>query len=175
MNQIIENILTRRSVRAYEDRPVEEELLNKVIEAGLYAASGNGKQAPIIVAVTNRQIRDELSAMNAAVMGREGIDPFYGAPAVLVVLGDRSIATEVYDGSLTMGTMMEAAHSLGLGTCWIHRAQQVFDSERGREILKAAGVEGDFEGIGNLIIGYPKEGTELKAAPRKEGRVFFIR
>ena len=172
--KVFENLLTRRSVRKYADRQVEEEKLDKVIEAGLYAASGGGKQAPAVLAVTNREIRDELSAMNAAVMGREGTDPFYGAPAVLVVLADKAVATEVYDGSLMLGNMMTAAYELGLGTCWIHRAKQVFETERGKEILKEAGLEGDYEGIGNLIIGYP-DGELPSPAPRKPGRVFFIR
>ncbi len=173
--EVLDNLLTRRSVRKFADRQVEEELLCKVIEAGLYAASGGGRQPSAVVAVTNREIRDELAAMNAAVMGREGTDPFYGAPAVLVVLSDRSSPTAVYDGSLMLGNMMNAAHALGLGTCWIHRAKQMFDSERGKEILRSCGLEGDYEGIGNLIIGYPADDELPKAADRKPGRVFFIR
>lgn len=175
MSEVLNALMNRRSIRSYSDEPVAQEQLDKIIEAGLYAASGMGKQAPVILAVTDRKLRDELSKMNAAVMGREDMDPFYGAPYVLVVLADRSVPTYVYDGSLTMGNMMLAAHELGLGTCWIHRAKQVFETERGKEILKQAGLEGDYEGIGNLILGHIAEGTDPKPAPRKEGRVFFLR
>lgn len=169
------NLLTRRSIRKYTDEPVTDEQISQIIEAGLYAASGAGRQAAIILAVTDRKIRDELSEMNAAVMNRQGTDPFYGAPYVLVVLADKSFPTSIYDASLVMGNMMNAAHALGLGTCWIHRAKEVFSSERGKEILKQAGIEGEFEGVGNLILGHPDESVKPEAAPRKENRVFFIR
>ena len=175
MSEVLNNLKTRRSIRKYTDEPVTDEQISQIIEAGLYAASGMGKQAPIILAVTDRKIRDELAEMNAAVMHRKGTDPFYGAPYVLVVLADKSIPTGVYDGSLTMGNMMLAAHELGLGTCWIHRAKEVFSSERGKEILKQAGVEGDYEGVGNLILGHPDGSVQPAAAPRKENRVFCIK
>ena len=167
----MDTIKNRRSVRKYEDRPAEKEKLDRIIEAGLYAASGMGRQSPIILAVTDRKLRDRLSAMNAAVMGREGTDPFYGAPAVLVVLADKNVRTYLYDGSLVMGNLMLAAYEEGLGSCWIHRAKEMFESEEGKEILKDLGIEGDFEGIGNCIIGYSAEG-ELPAKERRENRVF---
>lgn len=172
MNSIIDNMITRRSIRKYRPDPVPEELLNEVITAGAYAASGMGRQSPIIIAVTDKAMRDELSALNAGVMGREG-DPFYGAPVVLVVLADKSVPTHVYDGSLVMGNLMNAAHAVGLGSCWIHRAREVFESERGKEILKQLGVEGDYEGIGNCIIGYADEDKQPK--PRKDDYVYYIK
>lgn len=172
MNSIIDNMITRRSIRKYRPDPVPEELLNEVITAGAYAASGMDRQSPIIIAVTDKAMRDELSALNAGVMGREG-DPFYGAPVVLVVLADKSVPTHVYDGSLVMGNLMNAAHAVGLGSCWIHRAREVFESERGKEILKQLGVEGDYEGIGNCIIGYADEDKQPK--PRKDDYVYYIK
>ncbi len=172
MNSIIDNMITRRSIRKYRPDPVPEELLNEVITAGAYAASGMGRQSPIIIAVTDKAMRDELSALNAGVMGREG-DPFYGAPVVLVVLADKSVHTHVYDGSLVMGNLMNAAHAVGLGSCWIHRAKEVFESERGKEILKQLGIEGDYEGIGNCIIGYADEDKQPK--PRKDDYVYYIK
>lgn len=172
MNSIIDNMITRRSIRKYRPDPVPEELLNEVITAGAYAASGMGRQSPIIIAVTDKAMRDELSALNAGVMGREG-DPFYGAPVVLVVLADKSVHTHVYDGSLVMGNLMNAAHAVGLGSCWIHRAREVFESERGKEILKQLGIEGDYEGIGNCIIGYADEDKQPK--PRKDDYVYYIK
>lgn len=170
MNAFIEELNARRSVRSYKDTPVEKEKIEQIIEAGLYAASGMGKQAPIIVAVTNRELRDRISVMNAAVMNGKN-DPFYGAPQVLIVLADKNVGTYVYDGSLTMGAMMSAAHSLGVSSCWIHRAKQVFETEEGKQILKDLGVEGDYEGIGNLIIGYSDDKPVAK--PRNDKRVFW--
>ena len=153
MEKVFENIYGRRSVRKYTEKQVPKGLLEKIAEAGLYAASGRNAQSPIVLIVTDKKLRDELSRLNAEVMGREA-DPFYGAPAVLVVLADKSVPTHVYDGSLTMGNMMLAAHALGLGSCWIHRAKEVFETESGKRILADLGVVGDYEGIGNLIVGY---------------------
>lgn len=171
MNEAYQNMLTRRSVRRFKDEPVPRELLDRVINAGLYAPTGRNMQSPIIIAVTDRALRDRISALNAAVMGMDG-DPFYGAPALLIVLADRTCRTHVYDGSLVMGNMMLAAHELGLSTCWIHRAREVFDGDEGRAILASLGIEGDYEGIGNCIIGFP-DGEYPSPAPRREGRVFY--
>ena len=149
MNTVIENMKTRRSVRAFDpDRMPERSLIEAVAEAGTYAPTGRGAQSPLIVAVTSKAVRDRLSELNAAVMGTEA-DPFYGAPVVLVVLADRTRPTYLYDGSLVMGNLMNAAHALGLGSCWIHRAREVFDSEEGKAMLRAWGIEGDYEGIGH--------------------------
>ena len=163
-------LVTRRSVRAYRDDPIDDEVLAHVIEAGVYAPTGLNRQSPIIVAVTNRELRDRLSCMNAQIMGVDS-DPFYGAPVVLVVLADRSVPTYVYDGSLVMGNLMNAAHEQGLGSCWIHRAKEEFDSPEGRQILADLGIEGDYEGIGHCILGYP-EGLEPDPKPRKENYVY---
>ena len=168
---VLEAIRTRRSVRKYEDKPVSLELLNRIAEAGVWAASGMNSQGPIVLIVTNKEIRDELSKLNADVMGTDN-DPFYGAPYVLVALAPKDNPIHVYDGSLVMGNMMLAAHELGLGSCWIHRAKEVFDTKKGREILKKAGVEGEYEGIGNLIVGYAAETPADKE--RKPGRIYHI-
>ena len=132
-----------------------------------------GMQSPIIVAVTNKEVRDRLSRMNAAIMGTD-TDPFYGAPVVLVVLADKNRPTHVYDGSLVMGALMDAAYSLGVGSCWIHRAKEEFESEEGKALLKEWGIEGDYEGIGHCILGYAK-GETPKAKPRKEDYIHYIR
>ena len=171
-NETIENLKTRRAIRSYQSTVPDKELLEQVLEAGTYAPTGMGRQSPIIIAVTDKAVRDRLSRLNAAVMGSDN-DPFYGAPAVLVVLADRSIPTYLYDGSLVMGNLMNAAHALGLGTCWIHRAKEVFDSEEGKALLKEWGIEGDYEGIGNCIIGYPaQEAPQPK--PRKADYIHFV-
>lgn len=171
MNEVIRALHERRSVRSYTDQMPEREKIEEVVEAGLWAASGMNSQGPIVVAVTNRELRDRLSAMNAEFMGRSGTDPFYGAPVVLVVLAPRDAPNRVYDGSLVMGNLMLAAHALGLGSCWIHRAREEFDTPEGKAILADLGVEGDYEGIGHCILGYPAEAPDPK--PRREGRVFL--
>ena len=171
MNDILKLIEERRSVKAYTpDMPAREDI-DAVIKAGLEAASGRNKQSPIIVAVTDKKVRDDLSQANAAVMGASG-DPFYGAPVVLVVLAKKDVNTAIYDGSLCLGNMMLAAHSLGLGSCWVHRAREVFESEEWRKWLSSLGVEGEYEGIGNLILGYPK-GDLPAFKERNAGRVFY--
>ena len=173
MNEVLNAILTRRSVRGYKPDPVPQDALERILTAGQYAATGMNRQSPIILAVTNKTLRDKLSAMNAAVMGTAG-DPFYGAPAVLVVLASKAAPTHIYDGSLVMGNLMLAAHAEGLGSCWIHRAKEEFESEEGKAILKELGIEGDYEGIGHCILGYV-DGEPKPAAPRKPDYVYYIR
>lgn len=170
---ILECMETRRSVRAYLPNAVPEEKLERILRAGLYAASGMGRQSAMILCVTDKALRDRLMRMNAAIMGTPEKDPFYGAPCVLVVLADRSIPTAVYDGSLVLGNMMLAAHAEGLGSCWIHRAREEFDSDEGKAILHDLGVEGDYESVGHLIVGYA-DGAEPEAKPRREGRVLRV-
>ena len=165
-------ILSRVSVKKYTDETVPAELIDRVIKAGLRAASGRNLQAPIIVAVTNKEIRDELSRANAEIMGAGG-DPFYNAPVVLVVLAEKRAHTYVYDGSLTLGNMMLAAHESGLGSCWIHRAREVFDRPEWQAWLKSIGVTGDVEGIGNLVLGYP-DGELPEPKEIRDGRIFFV-
>ena len=171
-NETIENLKTRRAIRSYQEKVPDMELIKKVVEAGTYAPTGMGRQSPVIVAVTDKAVRDTLSRLNAGVMGSEN-DPFYGAPVVLVVLADRNVPTHVYDGALVMGNLMNAAHALGLGSCWIHRAKEVFDSEEGKALLKEWGIEGDYEGIGNCILGYPA-GEYHVPAPRKADYVKYV-
>ena len=172
MNEVLRAIENRRSVRRFKSDMVPQEILDRIVAAGTWAPTGMGRQSPIILKITDRQVRDQLSRLNAEIMGRDG-DPFYGAPVVLVVLADRSCPTYVYDGSLVMGTLMLAAHSLGIGSCWIHRAKEEFDRPEGRAILKSLGIEGDYEGIGHCILGYP-EGEPPQAAPRKEHWCYSI-
>ncbi len=169
----IDTIKSRRSVRKYKSDPVPQELLDKIIEAGLYAPSGMGRQATIIISVTNKEVRDKLSKLNAKIMGTDS-DPFYGAPAVLIVLAKKDCPTGIYDGSLVMQNLMLAAHELGLGSCWIHRAKEEFDMPEGKEILNSLGIDGEYEGIGHCIIGYA-DGDAPAPAERKENRVFYIK
>ena len=172
MNEVLHNLTTRRSVRRYTGEQVPDALLDQVLEAGLYAPSGMNTQCCRMVAVRDKETIALMSRLNAAMMGRD-TDPFYGAPCVIVVLGD----PEVYpcwmqDGSLILGNLMNAAHALGLGSCWINRATEVFDSAEGKALLEKWGLPTHLRGVGNCILGYPAETPEAK--PRKDGRIIKI-
>lgn len=173
MNEIIRAMEERRSIRSFKPEMPSKEVLQQIVEAGLYAASGKGQQAAIVVAVTNKALRDKLAEENRRIAGApEGSDPFYGAPAVLVVLGRKDWPTHVYDGSLVMGNLLLAAHALGLGSIWIHRAKEEFEEPEYQQLLKELGVEGEWEGIGHCAVGY-LNGEAPAPAPRKPGRVFW--
>lgn len=173
MGETLEIIKKRRSVRGYKADMVPKDVLDKIIEAGTYAATGMGRQSPIIISVSNKELRDKLSAMNAKIMGKEeGFDPFYGAPNVLIVLADKTMPTYLYDGSLVMGNLMLAAADLGVDSCWIHRAKEEFESEEGKAILKELGITGDYEGIGHCVLGYAANEVP-EAASRKDNYVYY--
>lgn len=174
MNAAYDLLIERRSIRRYKPDAVPRELIDKVIEAGLYAPSAMGTQHTIVVAVTDKKLRGELAAKNAEIAGiQDGRDPFYGAPVVLIVLTKKDWQNRVYDGSLVMGNLMLAAHSLGLGSCWIHRAKQEFETEWGKNILMSLGIGDEYEGIGHCILGYP-DGEQPKPAARRDGRAYYI-
>lgn len=172
MNESLQTLLSRRSVRSYTEQQVPDELLEQVLTAGLYAPSGMNTQGCVAVAVRDKETRDYLAKLNAAVMGRDA-DPFYGAPCVIVVLADPTIYDGwVCDGSLMMGNLMNAAQAVGLGSCWIHRAQQVFDSPEGKALLEKWGLPQQLRGVGNCILGFAKDVPS--ASPRKEGRIVRV-
>lgn len=172
MNEVIKAIKERRSVRAYTDRMPSQEVISEITEAGLWSPSGMNRQETIIVAITDKEVRDELAADNAAAMGAT-TDPFYGAPVVLVVLCKKDCFTGIYDGSLVMSSLMLAAHSLGVSSCWIHRARETFEMPKWKEWLKKIGVDGEYLGIGNCILGYPC-GDLPPARERNAGRIFKV-
>lgn len=171
MNTTIQDLMTRRSIRKYKPEQITREELETVLNAGMCAPTAMNKQSPIIVAVQNKDDIAYLSKLNAAVKGMAG-DPFYGAPTVLVVLADAENANAVPDGSLVLGNLMNAAHAIGLGSCWINRAREVFATDEGKALLKKWGIEGDYIGVGNCIIGYPDEQPQMK--PRKENYVHYV-
>lgn len=175
MSEILEQMKNRRSIRKYKPDTVPQEVLDQIIEAGLYAASGKGQQCAIIIQVTNKELRDEIVKLNCKIGGwEEGFDPFYGAPAMLIVLARKDWPTHVYDGSLVMGNLMLAAHELGVGSCWIHRAKEEFETQWGKELLRSLGIEGEYEGIGHCALGYA-DGPIPNAAERKAGRVYSVK
>ena len=171
MSETLEIIRTRRSVRKFKPDPIPRDVMDQIIQAGLCAASGKNHQASLVVAVTDPQVIQKLSRTNGEILGVEG-DPFYGAPTVLVVLARTKWPTYVYDGSLTMGNMMLAAHDLGIGSCWIHRARQTFEMPEWKEWLASLGVEGECEGIGFCLLGYV-DGEYPRELPRQENRVYY--
>lgn len=174
MSEVLENIKTRRSIRKFKQDCVPQDLIDKVVEAGLYAASGRGQQSPVIVVITNKEMREKISKLNAEIFGRPGFDTFYGAPIYILVAANKANNTAVYDGSLVLGNMMLEAHDLGLGTCWIHRAKESMEYPLYKELFKSLGIEGDFEGVGHLSLGYI-DGDNPKVIARKENRVFYVK
>lgn len=175
MNETLKVLETRRSCRNFKPDMISEEELQEIVKAGTYAPTGMGKQSPLIIAVTNKELRDRLAEENRKIGGwNEGFDPFYGAPVILIVLADRTCRTHVYDGSLVMGNLMNEAESLGVASIWIHRAKEEFDSEFGKKILTDLGIEGDYEGIGHCALGYAAEEPK-DAAARKENYVYYIK
>lgn len=182
MEETIKDIITRRSVKQYKDCDVNSELIEEIVKAGTYAPTGRNCQSPIIIAVTNKKLRDKLSTLNLSIIRNKHLctssgdeDPFYGAPVVLVVLAKKNVPTRIYDGSLVMENMMLAAHSLGLGSCWIHRAKEMFETAEGKNILKELGIADEYEGIGNCIIGYAAEDALKPQKPRKSDYVVWVK
>ena len=173
MNETIENLIKRRSCRKYKKEQIKEEELKQILEAGTYAPTGKGKQSPIMIVVQNKETIEKLSKINRKIMGVE-TDPFYGAPTIIVVLADKNIGTHVEDGSLVIGNLMNAASSLGIGSCWIHRAKEEFETEQGKELLNEWQIPDNYVGVGHCILGYP-EGELPKAKERKQNYITFIR
>lgn len=153
---------------------IPRDVIDQIIKAGTYAATGRNHQGCKIICVTNPELRNQLSEVNRKIGGwQEGFDPFYGAPVVLIVLADKNWPTHVYDGSLVMGNLMLAAHELGIGSCWIHRAKEEFEMEIGQQILRDLNIEGEWEGIGHCVLGYP-DGDQPATPERKEDWVHYI-
>ena len=176
MNAIIENMIERRSCRSFDaNKEVPANLIEDVLKAGLYAPTGRNRQESIFLTVTNKEVIKKLAAVNCRIGGwKEDFNPFYGAPVIIVVLSPKAVSTGIYDGSLAMENMMLAATSLGLGSCWIHRARENFELDEGKELLKSLGIDGEYEGIGNLALGYALNST-VPDKKIKDNRVFYIK
>lgn len=171
-NEVLQAIAARRSCRSYEPRQITKEELDAVAQAGTWAPSAMGRQAGKIVVVQDSETVAQLERMNAAVLGDPNAHPFYGAPTVLVVFADSTIPTYVQDGSLVLGNLQLAASAIGLGSCWINRAKEAFETDEGRALMKKWGVGEQYAGVGNCILGYVK--GELPApAPRKADYIIY--
>lgn len=174
MNEVINAMKKRRSVRKFKSDMPPKSDIEQIIEAGLYAASGKNMQSAKIIAITNKTLRDEISALNCKIGGwDEGFDPLYNAPVILLVIADKSFPTSIYDGSLVMGNLMLAAHSLGLGSIWIHRAKEECETPEIKKLLADLGIEGEWEGIGHCAVGYADVDTS-KILERKPDRVYWV-
>ena len=172
MNDVIKNLIERRSIRNFTNEQISKEDLNNIVKAGEYAPSGMGKQSPKMVVIQNKELIEKIAHINAQIMGRD-TNPFYGAPTLIIVFADKTVGTYIEDGSLVMGNLLNAAHSLGLGGCWIHRAKETFETPEGKELLKKWGIEENYVGIGNCIIGHIN-GEYPVAKPRKEDYIKFV-
>ena len=156
MKETVADIKNRRSVKEYKKEQISDAELMEVLEAGMNAPSGGNRQSAIFIVVQNREWIDKLCVLNAKIAGApEGWDVFYGAPTVIVVAASTETADAVKDGSLAIGNMLNAAYALGLGARWINRADGMLEDELGKQLLKEAGYEGDYVGVGNVILGYP--------------------
>lgn len=174
VNETLKVLETRRSCRNFKPDMIKDEELQSILRAGIYAPTGKGLQAPIIIAVTDKKMRDRIAEENRKIGGwPEGFDPFYGAPVILIVIADKAVPTYKYDGSLVLGNLQNAAASLGVGSIWIHRAKEEFESDFGKEILNKLGIKGDYEGIGHCALGYAAEKLS-EPAPRKKNYVYYI-
>ena len=171
-NPVINAILTRRSIRKFQNQPLEGQVLDAVLEAGTWAPTGRGAQSPVIIAVQNPEDRRAVQELNCQARGGSG-DPYYGAPAILLVLADPSVHTCVEDGACVLDTMMLAAHALGAAACWIHGEHEMFQLPEGKAVLKKWGLPENLRGVGSLAIGYA-EGPAPEPRPRKEGYVLRV-
>ena len=173
MNEVLKSLKERRSCRKYLTQQVRPEDLEAILEAGTYAPTGMNRQAPVIVAIQDPETVAKVSRLNADVMGAE-TDPFYGAPTVLVVLADPQVRTWLHDGALVMGNLLNAAHAVGVGSCYIFRAKETFETPEGKALLQAWGVPEHYVGVGNCILGYPAEGGIRPVSPRKENYIIRV-
>ncbi len=174
MNETLIDIKERRSCRKYTGQAVGREVLEKVLEAGTYAATGHGTQSPRMVVVTDAGQLRELSALNGRIWGKD-TDPFYGAPAAVFVMADKQAPTGTQDACLVMGNLMLAAHALGLGSCWINRGKEMFCLPEGVNIMKGWGLDPErYEGLGICVLGYPAEGGIVRAKPRKADYILYV-
>mgnify|MGYP002860643904 CR=1 FL=1 len=165
-NEVLKAIRERRSIRRFQDKQITDEELTAVLEAGTWAATGHGTQNPWIVAVQEPQLMQRLSAVNAEIMGVTS-DPYYGAPTMVLVFASADNYNRERDGSLVLGNMMLAAHSIGLASCWINRVDEMFQRDDLQALLKEWGLPDGLVGIGSLALGYaasqPRTVKERKA------------
>lgn len=173
MKETLQDLKTRRSCREYLDKQIDPKDLDAILEAGTCAPNGMGKQAAVMVAIQNKETIAKLSKWNAAVMGVQ-VDPFYGAPTIVVVLADKRVHSHVEDGALVMGNLLNAAHALGVDSCYVYRARQMFETEEGKALLKEWGLGEDYAGVGICLLGHGAEGGIAPAKPKKPNYIIKV-
>ncbi len=175
MKETLIDLKTRRSCRKFLPKQIAQNDLEAILEAGTYAPSGMNHQSPVILVIQDKATIEKLAALNAMIMGKTtDFDPFYGAPTLLLVLADRQYRTWHEDGNLVMGNLLNAAHAVGIDSCYIYRAKEEFEREEGKALLKKWGIIGDYVGIGHCALGYAAEGGVKAASPRKENYVIYV-
>lgn len=172
MNDTIKTLIERRSCKKFKSEQIKDEELNLILQAGMNAPTGKGMQSPIILVLQDKKNIDKLRKLNAKILGAD-VDPFYNAPTVLVVMADKNMFTHVEDASLVLGNMMNAAFSLGVGSCWIHRAKEEFQTEEGKALLKEWNIPENYEGVGHCVLGY-SDMEYLEPKPRKKDYIWYI-
>ena len=170
MNTVLSALKSRRSCRCYRPEQIKPEELEAVLEIGTYAPTGHGSQSPVMVAVQQPEMMRRLSAVNARIMGAVK-DPFYGAPTAVIVFADTEVPTGAQDACMVMANLMHAANAIGLGSCWINRAKQMFELPELADLRAKWGLKPSMQGMGICILGYIPEGTSLPCTPRKEGYI----
>lgn len=173
MLETIQDIRTRRSCRKYLPEQVSDEQLNTILEAATWTPTGRGKQSPQMVVVQDAEMLSRLSRLNAQIMGTDS-DPMYGAPTAVLVFADASNENGIADASLLMGTLMLAAHAVGVASCWINRGKAMFELPEGREIVKQWGLDSKYDGFAICILGYADEGGIPPVKPRREDYVLRV-
>ena len=174
MNEAMNVLLGRRSIRSYRPEPLKKEDLDAIVKAGLYAPSAKNLQSTMLVAVQDADTIARLEELNCRILGTPDGHPFYGASTLVAVLSDSTYPNWIQDGTLVMGNLMNAAESLGVASIWIHRAKEEFESDFGKKILADLGIQGEYEGIGHCALGYAAEPAK-EAAARKENYVYYVR
>lgn len=173
MNQTIKDLLERRSIRKYKDEQITDEELNTILKVGTYAPSSAGRQPNLIVVLQNKEDIEEYKALNAKHSSTPDRDPFYGAPTVLIVFSDGNYDNYLKDGSAVLTNLVNGAHAIGVGSCWIDRADKVFDSDEGKALMKKWGVDEKYRGVGNCILGH-RDGELPEAKERKDDYILKI-
>ena len=176
MRSTLDDLKNRRSIRSFKPEQIKKEDLDAILEAGTYAASGGGAQPAIIVVVQDKAVIAEIDAIKAeATNGKPAEKPFNDCVTLAIVLVDTgpSARTPLEDGCLVMGNMLNAAYAVGVGSCWLHRAKETFDSPKGKALLEKWGITGAYQGVGFCSLGYP-EGEHPQAKPRKDNYIYRV-
>jgi len=173
MNEVVRVLKERRSIRKYQEKQITEGELNTILECGVHAPSGKNKQSSLIVVIQNRELISKIAKINGSFVNKVGLNPFYDAPTLIIVFGDKNISTYKEDGSAIITNMINAAYSIGVSSCWIHRAKETFETDEGKKMMEEWGISSDYEGIGNCVLGYAD--CEIpKPFPRKDNYIIRV-